>query len=273
MSDRVLIAVLLILFGLPYAHAQDAGFDCDSASLFVSRLSVVPSDTVLPDSPNTRLLASQDFVGFAKYGIDSVKLTIRFDPDSHSTAVRPTGSIRIAAVVRSGAQATESEIRYSASELAFLRARLISDDPAPDNTGTPAIRVEQAEADLPVILIKFIGVVAAGGWGDVNSHNAMVIDFRGGKLLMPAALGCVDNDFAGQGARGGSANCQWNHTHQDYGCTTSEGDFFLISGKKIVSHRNDRTQKNIEQSAQELDDQPLVTSVVGDSEVIAKGPD
>lgn len=250
MIGRMLMAVFLVLSALPCARAQDVGFDCDSATLFVNRLSIVPSEMVFPDGPNTRVLASQDFSGFAKYGIDSVKLTIRFDPDSHSTAVRPHGSIRVSAAVQSGGKSIQSEIRYSpdwrdphAAELDFLRVQFSSGDPALDYPGTPAIRIEQAEADLPVILIKFTGVVAAGGRGDADSHNAMVVDFRGGKLSMPAALGCVDNDFAGQGGGGGSAHCQWNHARQDYSCTTSEGDFYLISGKKILADRKAKPKK------------------------------
>jgi hypothetical protein len=251
MSDRMLIAVFLILFVLPCAQAQQADFGCDSATLFVNRLSIVPREAVLGDSRSTKVLASQDFFGFAKYGIDSVKLTIRFDADPDSSEVpRPTGSIRVRAVIRSAGKSSESEIRYSpdwrdphSKELAFLRARLTSPDPASDDPGSPAIRIRQAETGLPVFLIKFIGVVAAGGRGDVDSHDAMVVDFRGGHFSMPVALGCIDNDFAGQEARGGSANCQWNHAHLDYACATSDGDFFLISGKRVVADRKRETGK------------------------------
>jgi hypothetical protein len=253
MSDRMLIAVILILFVLPCAQAQEADFDCHSATLFVNRLSIVPSETVMGDSRSTKVLARQDFFGFAKYGFDSVKLIIRFDADLDSSgAPGQTGSIRVGAVIRirSAGESSESEIRYSpdwrdphSKELVFLRARMINGDPANDDPGSPAISIQQAEAGLPVFLIKFIGVVAAGGMGDVDSHNAMVVDLRGGQLSIPVALGCIDNDFAGQEARGGSANCQWNHARLDYACATSDGHFFLISGKRVVAGRKSETGK------------------------------
>lgn len=83
--------------------------------------------------------------------------------------------------------------------------------------------------------MKFIGIAAAGGWGDVDSDNAMVLDLRHGKLSMPGAIGCIKDDFAGQGPGGGWASCHWDRAIQDYDCETNEGGFLLVSGKKIRS--------------------------------------
>lgn len=44
---------------------------------------------------------------------------------------------------------------------------------------------------------------AAAGWGDVDSDNAMVLDLGGETLSSSTALGCIKDDFAGQGPGGG----------------------------------------------------------------------
>ena len=117
----------------------------------------------------------------------------------------------------------------------LLRARLVPADPSFPDPGSPAIRFEQPETGVPIFLVKFIGIAPAGGWGDVDSDNALVLDLRNRTLSMPAALGCIKDDFAGQGPGGGWARCHWDPMHHDYDCATSGGEFFLVSGKKVTS--------------------------------------
>ena len=238
-----LISVLVIL-ALP-VQAQESWFQCEEHNLFVDRLAAIPSQPPLSDGPGTKILATQNFSGFTKYGLDSVKLTIHFDPDPNSgDAPRSSGSIRVDVMVQSNGKSSVAEIRDlndwrmdPRAELAILlRARLVPADPSFPDPGSPAIRFEQPETGVPIFLIKFIGIAPVGGRGDVDSDNAMVLDLRQRTMSMPAALGCIKDDFAGQGPGGGWANCHWDHVHQDYDCDTSEGEFWLISGKKIRSN-------------------------------------
>ena len=105
-------------------------------------------------------------------------------------------------------KSSEEEIRVRHEWKARARYRIFEPRNAASNSagpgdrsfpspGSPAIRFEQPEAGVPVFLIKFIGIVAAGGWDDVDSDNAMVLDLRHGALSMPGALGCTKDDFAG----------------------------------------------------------------------------
>lgn len=98
---RLLLISVLVISAAPL-RAQENGFQCEDHNLFVDRLSAVPSQPLSPDSPGTKILASQNFTGFAKYGFESVRLIIRFDQDpGTASAPYPTGDIRISAAIQS----------------------------------------------------------------------------------------------------------------------------------------------------------------------------
>lgn len=255
------VSLLLFIALAPLTEAQEGGFRCEEHNLFINRLGALPSAPPLPDIPETKILSTQTFSDFSKYGIDSITLMIRFDPDSDTDSEgrpKPTGSLRIAATIRAHEKTSEQEIRANREREAWepklhdeyskvgilLRGRLIpASDPSFRDSERPNIRLEQPETGIPIFLVKFIGDAPAGGWGDVDSDNAMVLDLRGGTLSVPAALGCMKDDFAGQGPGGGWADCRWDHVHQDYKCKSSKGKFFLISGKQIVGHTNSKRRK------------------------------
>src|SRR5262249_23032293 len=115
---QVSFVSLLLFIGLavlaPLTQAQDDGFRCKEHNLFVDRLGAVPGLPLIPDNPETKILATQNFSNLSKYGIDSITLTIRFDPDSGTDSEgrpKPTGSFRIAATIRAHEEASEQEIR------------------------------------------------------------------------------------------------------------------------------------------------------------------
>src|SRR5215472_15535203 len=99
---RILPPLICVFVGLaPTLRAQDSSFQCEDHSLFVDRLSRIPSQPPLPESRNTKILATQEFSGFAKYGFDSLTVIIRFDQGSSTaTAPQPTGRIRVGAVIQ-----------------------------------------------------------------------------------------------------------------------------------------------------------------------------
>jgi hypothetical protein len=247
MYRKLLPLISLFVILLPPLKAQDisdqSGFQCEEHNLFVDRFSALPRQRPLPDGPQTKVLASQNFSGFGKYGFDSVKLSIRFDPDRGSANVPvPAGGIRVEAAIESNGTATSEEIRDLGdwkldpdAELAtLLRARLVPANPDSPDSARPAVRFEQPEAGVPIFLVKFIGIMSVGGRGNVDSDNAVIFDLRQRKLSMPAALGCTKDDFPGQGPGGGFASCRWDHARGDYDCDSSEGRFLLISGAKFA---------------------------------------
>lgn len=251
------VSLLLFIGIAPLTQAQDDGFRCEEHNLFIDRLGAVPGVPPLPDNAQTKILATQNFSDFSKYGIDSITLTIRFDPDSGTDSEgrpKPTGSLRIAATIRAHEKAWQEEIRerenwepklhdeYSNVSI-LLRGRLMPTDPSSPDSERPNLRLEQPERGVPIFLVKFIGIAGTGGRGDVDSDNAVVLDLRGKTLSISAALGCIKDDFAGQGPGGGWVDCSWDHLRQDYKCKSSEGKFFLISGKQIVSHTNSKRRK------------------------------
>ena len=247
MKGKLLPLGLLVVALAPVVEAQDNGFQCEEHSLFLYRLGQITGSPPLPDGQGTKILVTKSFSGFAKYGIDSVELTVRLEPDTGTDSEgRPkrTGDLRVAATIHSHDTTTTEEIRtrdfsrrpklndvYTHLSM-LLRARLTPAEPMDPDSGRPNIRIEQPETSVPIILVKFIGIAAAGGWGDVDSDNAMVLDLRQGVLSVPAALGCIKDDFAGQGSGGGWATCSWDRARQDYDCKSSRGEFLLISGKR-----------------------------------------
>lgn len=253
MYRKLLPLISLFVILLPPLKAQDSsdqsGFQCEEHNLFVDRFPALPTQLPLPDGPQTKMIAGRSFSGFGKYGFDSVKLSIRFDPDRGSTGVpAPAGRIRVEATIESSGTVTSEEIRDPGdwkldprAELAtLLRARLLPANPDFPDSARPAVWFEQPETGVPIFLVKFIGIVAVGGRGNVDSHNAVVFDLRQRKSSMPAALGCVDDDFAGQGPGGGFASCHWDHAREDYDCDSSEGRFLLISGTKFAMGKAER---------------------------------
>ena len=115
-----------------------------------------------------------------------------------------------------------------------------SDDPVVEREGRPQLQIQQAESKKPIFLLKFIGLTVAGGWGEVDTERAIAVDLGALEWKVPAAVGCVKNDFAGQNHENQWVDCRWSSQQQDYVCETNafyahEWKFALIEGKKLPS--------------------------------------
>ena len=243
------------------AQEISGSFRCESHTVAIDRfpgaIAVSPQD----DTTNSTRILEAQFSGFdPQYPVESVHFRISFVRDQ-TNIERAVGRLRILASIgnHDSEQVKEiidgdnvhvgSQVWYDNWELSRVlhvsfetaetgEALADSDDPMVDHSGRPQVRIHQAEAKKPVFLIKFIGLTAAGGWGEVDTEEAIVLDLRSGDLVAPAAVGCVKNDFAGQNHEDESIECLWNQRYGDYVCRTNayygrDWNFLLIQGRKL----------------------------------------
>lgn len=264
MLVRAFVYLALPVTMAAFAPCQQisGSFRCDSHTVAIDRF---PAAKSVPASPPTEResekILETEFSAFdPTYSLESVRLALFFVQD-RANPYRKVGKIRIMALLRTqGGQQWRELIDEETGHLVspgwydngwlslLLRSDLeqpqaddevsASDDPMVEHSGRPQVRIQQAEAKIPLFLLKFIGLTSAGGRGDVDTEQAIVLDLRGGEFVAPAAVGCVKNDFAGEGHEDEWINCQWNAHRQDYVCRTNayynhDWAFLLIEGKKL----------------------------------------
>jgi hypothetical protein len=252
------------------AGQQTVGsFRCDSHTVAIDRLPGAKSIPAKePDKQDSHKILQADFSGFdPQYSLESVGFVVLFAPNPPTPYGRPDGKLRVLALLRSHGSDQWRELAgddTEASPAVWYDNRLISDllrvnsepaeaglepdpsdDPTVEKSGRPQIRIHQAQKGTPVFFLKFIGLTPAGGHGDVDAERAMALDLRRGTLAAPAAVGCVKNDFAGEGHEDEWIDCQWRPTLQDYVCKNNahysyDWEFLLIKGEKLPAKAKPR---------------------------------
>jgi len=126
----------------------------------------------------------------------------------------------------------ELDTEYSNLET-LLRTRLV---PGIGPSLVPARR--QFASNSPKPVCQFFSSSLSASWL-LEDGTMLIVTMRWSSICAMEHYQCLVLSVAlkmtlqAQGAGGGWAKCHWDHVHQNYDCTTSEGEFFHISGKKI----------------------------------------
>jgi len=260
------VALLLVIPCVAAGQQADSGFHCESHTAAIDRLPGAKFTAAeVPDTAGTREILQADFSSFdPQYSLQSVHFVILFvpaPPNPNTTSTR--GRLRLLA--RAGTHGSEQWRELTDEEGAkdlsqhgswydnwvvsdLLRANFEapqageetnpSDDPTVWTSGRPQVRIHQAQKGKPVFLLTSIGLAQAGGHGEVETEQAIVLDLRGGVLTAPAFVGCIKNDFASEQHRDEWVDCRWNSRLQDYVCKSNayydhDWRFLLIKGEKL----------------------------------------
>ncbi|HET9406882.1 MAG TPA: hypothetical protein VFO39_06555 [Candidatus Sulfotelmatobacter sp.] len=269
---RALVLSGLVTSAIAVAQQNSGRFECESHTVAIDRL---PDARLIPihgpDNSGAQQILRADFSGFdAKYTIQSVHFVVFFTPEPAPNLSVPRGKLSVQALVtKHGSQewsvladedGRNSLLRqgwYENSALADLvqvfselaesyEEPNSSDDPQVTQSGRPQVRIQQAESKQPVFLLTFIRLASAGGHGDVETEEGMVLDLRTEPFTAPAAVGCIKNDFASEQHVDERISCAWSAKQQDYICRTNasyahEWRFLLIAGKKLAVAKNGKS--------------------------------
>jgi len=268
----VQVAALSALMVTRAAGQQIVGkFRCESHTVGIDRLPGAKFTPIQePTKIEVRKVLEADFSGFGpENSVKAIHFLVQYVPGSlHEGAHQ--GRLRILAQIESNAGRRWWELADDLTPISqpgtwydngqssdLLRVDFQSpqpgevpdptDDPAVYQSGRPQLRIHQAEKGKPVFLLKYIGWYQAGGHGDVDTEEAMVLDFRGNTPAAPAAVGCIKNDFASEQHRDEWIDCRWQPRREDYVCRNNSfydhaWSFFLIGGKKLPAKSKPRSR-------------------------------
>lgn len=269
LADTILCLAAFLSLTLVVDGQQTVGsFQCSFNTVAIDRMHgsrFVPIQSPSPsDSPK---ILTTDFSGFdPQYALNSVHFEVVFVPDQDNRELH-IGKLRILARLWSGTHEQWLELVDSDTKQSVdpekpwfsygslsdrLRVRFeplspddepaASDDPSVERWARPQVRIHQAAPKIPVFLMKYVSLTRAGGRGDVDTEQAIVLDMRGADLMATASVGCVKNDFAGENHEDEWIECLWNPRYADYVCRTNsyyghDWDFLLIEGRKLPPKR------------------------------------